>query len=146
MTNGVAAGQLLSDLIEGRRSPQTDIFDPGRLHPRVEALGLAKAGASIATHVVTDRLRPSGSVSDIEPGQGAVVRIGGKQCAVYRNEKGETIAVSATCSHLGCLVGFNDAERSWDCPCHGSRFDIDGAILQGPAVTPLMSVPLEDIL
>jgi len=144
MTNGVAAGQMLSDLIEERRSPQTDIFDPGRLHPRVEALGLAKAGLAVVSHAVTDRLRPSGPVSDIQPGQGAVVRVGGKQCAVFRDEHGAASAVSATCTHLGCVVGFNDVERSWDCPCHGSRFNVDGTILQGPAVTPLAPVPLDE--
>ncbi|WP_036537235.1 Rieske 2Fe-2S domain-containing protein, partial [Nocardia cyriacigeorgica] len=71
------------------------------------------------------------------PSTGAVVRVSGSPCAVYRDENGDVHAVSATCTHLGCLVAFNDAERTWECPCHGSRFTIDGAVIQGPATRPL---------
>jgi Rieske Fe-S protein len=66
-----------------------------------------------------------------------VVRVGGRQCAVHRDESGRLQAVSARCTHLGCLVAFNRAEQAWECPCHGSRFAPDGSILQGPAVRPL---------
>ncbi|MFF3215618.1 Rieske 2Fe-2S domain-containing protein [Streptomyces sp. NPDC002886] len=66
-----------------------------------------------------------------------MVRAGGKPCAVHRDDRGGLHAVSAVCTHLGCLVAFNNAERTWECPCHGSRFGIDGAILQGPALEPL---------
>ncbi|WP_053712916.1 Rieske 2Fe-2S domain-containing protein [Streptomyces sp. XY413] len=66
-----------------------------------------------------------------------MVRAGGKPCAVHRDDRGKLYAVSAVCTHLGCLVAFNNAERTWECPCHGSRFGIDGEVLQGPALTPL---------
>ena len=70
-------------------------------------------------------------------GEARVVRDGLGKTGVYRDEQGELHAVSLRCTHLGCLVRFNAAERSWDCPCHGSRFDVDGAVLEGPAVHPL---------
>jgi glycine/D-amino acid oxidase-like deaminating enzyme len=144
MTNGAAAGQLLSSLMDGDHPQWADVVDPARLHPLAEAVELTKAGIAVADHVVADRVRTFGSVADIAPGAGAVVRVGGKPCAVFRDSDGTVSAVSATCTHLGCVVGFNDAERSWDCPCHGSRFALDGSVLQGPAVSPLASVPMED--
>ena len=86
-----------------------------------------------------DRLRPAavGSVDELRPGTGAVVRVDGRQCAAYRDESGRLHTVSARCTHLGCIVAFNDAETSWDCPCHGSRFAPDGSVIHGPAVRPL---------
>jgi Rieske Fe-S protein len=105
----------------------------------VEGRELIKSNLTVAGHFIGDRLRSShvDSVDDIAPGSGAVLRVGGERCAVYRDDFGALRAVSARCTHLGCIVHFNDAERSWDCPCHGSRFDTDGSVLQGPAVEPL---------
>jgi glycine/D-amino acid oxidase-like deaminating enzyme/nitrite reductase/ring-hydroxylating ferredoxin subunit len=140
MTNGAAAGQLLPELIDGKSPQWAHMVDPGRLHPRAEAVEAIKGGIAVAAHLVADRLRPGGSVADLQPGEGAVVRDGGQQRAVYRGEDGAVTALSATCTHMGCVVGFNDVERTWDCPCHGSRFDTNGAVIQGPAVRPL---PLE---
>jgi glycine/D-amino acid oxidase-like deaminating enzyme len=139
MTNGVFAGRLLAALLAGQEPPEADLFDPRRLHPLVDTPALVKANLSVARHFVGDRVRRShvDSVDEIRPGSGAVVRIRGERCAVYRDEAGVAHAVSATCTHLGCVVDFNDAERSWECPCHGSRFDVDGSVLQGPAVAPL---------
>jgi glycine/D-amino acid oxidase-like deaminating enzyme/nitrite reductase/ring-hydroxylating ferredoxin subunit len=139
MTNGVAAGRLLAALVEGQEPAEAAVYDPRRLHPIAEAPALLSANLSVARHFVGDRLRSShvDSVEEIGPGSGAVVRISGERCAVYRDPAGDLHAVSATCTHLGCIVHFNDAERSWDCPCHGSRFGTDGAVLNGPAVEAL---------
>ena len=140
MSNGVMAGRLLTARIAGGpRPPWTELYDPRRLPPVRDAGELAKFQAGVAKHFVGDRLHPShvDSVEDIAPGSGAVVRIDGKRCAVYREESGEVRAVSARCTHLGCLVQFNDAERAWECPCHGSRFATDGSVLHGPATRPL---------
>jgi glycine/D-amino acid oxidase-like deaminating enzyme/nitrite reductase/ring-hydroxylating ferredoxin subunit len=139
MSNGVAAGRLLAALIAGEEPPEAKLYDPRRLHPLVEGRELIKANLTVAGHFIGDRLRSShvDSVDDIAPGSGAVLRIGGERCAVYRDDFGALRAVSARCTHLGCIVHFNDAERSWDCPCHGSRFGTDGSVLQGPAVEPL---------
>jgi Rieske Fe-S protein len=141
MTNGAAAGQLLPELMDGKSPQWAHMVDPGRLHPTVEAVDLVKGGVAVAAHLVGDRLRPGGSVGALQPGQGTVVRAGGKQRAVYRGEDGAVTTLSATCTHMGCVVGFNDVERTWDCPCHGSRFDTNGGVIQGPAVRPLQVEP-----
>ncbi len=139
MSGGVLAGRLVADLIEGRGSEWEGLYDPRRLHPVAEAASFVKNGLATARHFFGDRLLPAapGTVEDIEPGGGAVVRVRGEHCAVHRDPQGALHAVSAVCTHMGCLVGFNDAERTWDCPCHGSRFHVDGSIAQGPATRPL---------
>jgi glycine/D-amino acid oxidase-like deaminating enzyme/nitrite reductase/ring-hydroxylating ferredoxin subunit len=139
MTNGVLAGQLLSALIAGDADPElVRLYDPARLHPRAEAVPITKAGASVVKHFVGDRAAAARrSARDLAPGEGAVVRDGRAARAVYRETDGTERVLSARCTHLGCLVGFNDAEQSWDCPCHGSRFALDGSVIQGPATKPL---------
>jgi Rieske Fe-S protein len=89
--------------------------------------------------LVVDRLKPAevDSVDEIGPGEGAIASVDGQKTAVYRDEDGGLHCVSPRCTHLGCILHFNNAERSWDCPCHGSRFAIDGTVIQGPAVNPL---------
>ena len=137
MTNGTVAAILLADLIAGRQNSWAEHFDPNRLSVRA-APELAKLGLLTGLHFVGDRLTPAGSsVDDLPPGEARVVRSGVGKIGVYRDESGDLHAVSLRCTHLGCLTRWNDAERSWDCPCHGSRFDVDGAVLEGPAVRPL---------
>ena len=95
--------------------------------------------AKVGADFVGDRLRPAeaGSEDDIPPGEARELRDGLGRKGVYRDEAGGLHAGSLRCTHLGCLVRFNAAETSWDCPCHGSRFDVDGRVLEGPAVDPL---------
>jgi Rieske Fe-S protein len=100
---------------------------------------LAQLQTKVAVDIVGDRLLPgqaSGAV-EVPRGEARVIREGTDRTGVYRDPGGVLHAVSLRCTHLGCLVRFNEAETSWDCPCHGSRFAIDGAVLEGPAVTPL---------
>lgn len=139
MSNGVMAGQLIAAEVAGDEPPWAGLYDPRRLHPVREAVPMLKLQAKVARHFVGDRLLSShaDTVDDVGPGTGAVLRVGGERCAVYRDDDGAVHAVSARCTHLGCLVQFNDAERAWECPCHGSRFAVDGAVLQGPANRPL---------
>lgn len=140
MSNGVMASRLIAALVDGQQPPWAKIYDPRRVHPMVEAGSFLKANLAVVRHFVGDRIRPrtyADTPTELAPGGGAVMRIRGERCAVYRDESGQLFAVSAVCTHLGCIVAFNDAERSWDCPCHGSRFTPDGAIIQGPATTPL---------
>lgn len=138
MSNGVMSGLLLASLITGEPIPWAGLYDPRRLHPLREAVPMLKAQAKVAGHFIGDRLHShADSVDDITAGTGAVVRVNGERCAVYRDETGTPHAVSATCTHLGCIVAFNDVERAWECPCHGSRFAIDGSVIQGPANRPL---------
>jgi Rieske Fe-S protein len=84
------------------------------------------------------------SVGEIAPGTGAVVGWGPRKVAAYRDENGALTVCSATCTHLGCVVHFNRAEKSWDCPCHGSRFSTSGEVLNGPARTPLEVLSVDE--
>ena len=145
MTGGTAAAMLLSDLALGRDHPWAKLFDPNRLTLRASAVRLVKENAEAGVRFVGDRLSKPGrrSIDDLRPGEGDIVRHDGEKVAAYRDEDGAVVAVSPVCSHLGCQVNFNTAERSWDCPCHGSRFAPDGSVLQGPAVHRLERKPLD---
>ncbi len=146
MTNGVMSGSLLAALIAGDSPTWAGLYDPRRVHPVREAPKFLKAQAKVMKHFIGDRLTTShvDSVSEIPPGSGAVVRLAGERSAVYRDEHGAVHALSAVCTHLGCIVAFNDAEVAWECPCHGSRFAIDGSVIQGPANDPLERRTVED--
>ncbi|ONI86809.1 [Fe-S]-binding protein [Saccharothrix sp. ALI-22-I] len=138
LSNGTMAAELLTDLVVGRENPLKARFSPHRL-----SLGatpkLAKLNAKVAVDLVGDRLKSAEveSVAQVPVGEARVVRDGTGKAGVYRDEAGGVHGVSLRCTHLGCLVRFNSAEHSWDCPCHGSRFDVDGAVLEGPATKPL---------
>jgi glycine/D-amino acid oxidase-like deaminating enzyme/nitrite reductase/ring-hydroxylating ferredoxin subunit len=136
LSGGSMAAALLAEQLAGAET--TDAFSPHRLTLRGLPT-LARLQAKVGADIVGDRLRPGevDSVGEIAPGSGAILRRGTERTAIYRDETGGVHAVSARCTHLGCLVRFNGAERSWDCPCHGSRFDVDGGVLEGPAVAPL---------
>lgn len=140
LSGGIMAGTLLSDLIAGRTAEWSGLYDPRRVASVVREGGtFLKHQAKVARHFVGDRVPPLTGLGpdDIARGDGAVVRVGTGQYAVHRDEAGQLHAVSASCTHLGCAVAFNRAEKAWECPCHGSRFAPDGQVLQGPAVRPL---------
>jgi nitrite reductase/ring-hydroxylating ferredoxin subunit len=138
MTGGVMAARLLTALITGEPCAWSELYDPRRLRSTVrEAPQFLKHQAQVAGHFVGDRLRPPPPVESLPPGEGALVRVDGDRLAVYRDDDGALHAVSSRCTHMGCLVAFNAAERTWECPCHGSRFDTDGKVVQGPATKPL---------
>lgn len=138
MSGGIMAGRLLTALVTGQDCAWRELYDPRRIRSAVrEAPSFLKTQAQVACHFVGDRLRMPPSVDSLAPGEGAVVRVGGDRLAVHRDDAGSLHALSARCTHLGCLVSFNAAERAWECPCHGSRFDIDGRVIQGPANRPL---------
>jgi len=139
-TNGTAAAHVVAARLLGSEHEHSGLFDPARLHIRASVGTLAKENLQVAKDFVGTRianLRGPKDASELAPGEGGIVSVGGKRSAAYRDGDGELHAVSPTCTHLGCEVRFNAAERSWDCPCHGSRFDVDGNVLEGPAVHPL---------
>jgi Rieske Fe-S protein len=138
LSTGTFAAIILTDQIAGRANAWAETFAPTRLSPR-SAHELAQLGGKFALDMVTDRVRPPGarSADRIPTGQARVLPDGLGKKGVYRDEDGDLHAVSLRCPHMGCLVRFNAAERSWDCPCHGSRFAVDGSVLEGPAVSPL---------
>ena len=133
MTHGTIAGMLLTDLIVGRENPWTRLYDPKRKSLRAAGEFL-KENLNVAAQYV-DRVTGGevDSTDAIARGTGAVVRRGLKKIAVYRDPQGELHERSAVCVHLGCIVDWNSNESTWDCPCHGSRFDPYGKVLNGPA-------------
>jgi glycine/D-amino acid oxidase-like deaminating enzyme/nitrite reductase/ring-hydroxylating ferredoxin subunit len=134
---GIAAGELLAALVDGRDHPWAKLFDTSRLRPRAGAASFAKENLDVALRFFGDRVAKRGSAESIEPGEGRVVGAGLGQRAVHRDDDGNLHALSARCTHLGCIVNWNAGERTWDCPCHGSRFGIHGEVITGPAVRPL---------
>ena len=146
MTSGTIAGVVISDQILGRENPWSELFDPNRVKPLASAKEFVKENVNVARRFVADRVTKRGSVSaeELGPGEGQVVSARGRQVAVSRDGDGQLHAVAARCTHMGCIVNWNLAERSWDCPCHGSRFAADGAVLEGPAVDDL--APVADVL
>ncbi|OUJ75836.1 FAD-dependent oxidoreductase [Hymenobacter crusticola] len=142
MTHGTLGAMLVADLIQGRQTPWEKLYDPGRVTLRPSSIKeFARENANVAAEY-TDLLT-GGDVSkeeEIEPGSGAVLRRGLTKVAVYRDPQGQTHTCSAICPHLGCVVHWNGVESSWDCPCHGSRFDAYGHLLNGPSNEDLAAV------
>jgi glycine/D-amino acid oxidase-like deaminating enzyme/nitrite reductase/ring-hydroxylating ferredoxin subunit len=142
MTNCTAGAMAVTDMILGRTNTWADIYDPAR--KMTHGLGeFVKEQANTLSQYKD--LLTSGDVSDVEqilPGQGAVVRQGASKLAVYRDDAARLHVRSAICTHLGCVVAWNPVEKSWDCPCHASRFDVDGEVLHGPAASPLPEAKL----
>jgi len=143
MTHGTIAGILLTDLILGRENPWAALYDPSR--KTLSAIKeFAKENVNVAWQYV-DYFTPGEmkTASEIANGEGAIVRQGLSKIAVYRDEDGTLNECSAVCPHLGCIVAWNSGEKTWDCPCHGSRFDSHGRVIMGPANTDLEGVHSE---
>lgn len=138
MTNGTIGAMIVADRVAGREHPQAEVFDANRL-PLRSLPSIARETAHVGASFVGDRIRAADvhDADDVPAGQARVVGTGLGKTGAYRDDDGTLHVVSLRCTHLGCLLHFNDAERSWDCPCHGSRFDVDGAVLAGPATQPL---------
>jgi glycine/D-amino acid oxidase-like deaminating enzyme/nitrite reductase/ring-hydroxylating ferredoxin subunit len=139
ITHGILAGNLITDLIAGRKNAWVKLYDPSRktLKPRVLADYVAE-NANVAAQF-RDYITPGSAklLDEIKAGEGAVLRDGVKKIATYRDENGDLHAFSAICPHLGCVVRWDSCEKTWDCPCHGSRFDALGRVLNGPAISNL---------
>lgn len=141
MTNGTASAMLIRDLIVGRDNPWAAAFNARRAEASVPGKEFVTHNVHVGKRWLKDRLgrSPKLSLQELQPGEAAILEIDGKQTAVSRDEGGALHAVSAVCTHMKCNVEWNAGERSWDCPCHGSRFDPDGSVLHGPATDPLAS-------
>jgi glycine/D-amino acid oxidase-like deaminating enzyme/nitrite reductase/ring-hydroxylating ferredoxin subunit len=133
MTHGTIAGMLLTDLLQGRKNRWEDLYSPSRITLR--AIGeFAGENLNVAGQF-TDYLTAGEikSVDELKPGCGAIMREGLSKLAAYRDEGGVVHKLSAVCPHLGCIVAWNSTEKTWDCPCHGSKYRADGRVYQGPA-------------
>ncbi|RYE78327.1 MAG: FAD-dependent oxidoreductase, partial [Myxococcales bacterium] len=142
MTWGSLAAEMISEAIQGRPSPYADLFEAGRAIPLGDIPTVVRDGAFVAGCYLGDvlKLAETDGVEDVAKGEGRVVRHLGVLVAASRDETGKLSVVKARCPHLGGLVRFNPAEKTWDCPCHGSRFDLEGKVLTGPALTNLETV------
>lgn len=145
LTTATAAAHILTDLVLGRPNERADTFDPGRIGDAKALIRTAQLNLHVGKHFVLDRVwrLTAPRLEDLELGEGRLVRSNGKAVAAYRDPDGDLHSVSPTCTHLGCTVQWNHAEKSWDCPCHGSRFGVDGEVLAGPATKPLERIEIE---
>jgi len=142
LTFGTLAAMIIADAIEGRANPWAELFDPAR-----KALGrglweYVKENADYPYYLIRDRFAgaETRSLRTVKRGQGSIVERDGAKLAAYRDPSGAVTLRSATCTHMGCVVAWNPAERTWDCPCHGSRFKPGGQVISGPAERPLGEV------
>ncbi|MDQ3920248.1 MAG: FAD-dependent oxidoreductase [Acidobacteriota bacterium] len=135
MTNSHVAAMLLTDMISGKKNDWEDVFDPSRFKPVTSARDFVGENLNVAKEFMGDRVSTPelDDLGKIPTGGGEVVEWKGERVAIYKDEGGGIHSCSATCTHMGCIVHWNGAEKSWDCPCHGSRFDFDGRVIQGPA-------------
>lgn len=140
MTHGTIGGMLVSDLILGRENQWEKVYDPSRKLTQSITEAVPEVLSSTAPYVEWITGGDVASTDDLANGEGAVIRRGLSKIAAYRDEAGKLHKRSAVCTHLGCIVQFNRSERTWDCPCHGSRFGIDGHVINTPAMSPLAEV------
>ncbi len=139
LTFGTLAGMLLLDEIGGVENEWHKLYTATRIHPLASAAKFVTENACVVTAFIKDNLSgaEAKSTDEVHTDEGKIVTCDGDKCAVYRDEDGTLHTLSAICPHMGCVVHFNSAEKTWDCPCHGSRFDAKGKVINGPAVTDL---------
>jgi len=134
MTNSMASAMLLRDLIIKGESPWQDVYNPSRKTIAASAKNFVVENLNVAEQLIEGKISPLPENAEVNPGEAKVVEIDGERIGVYRDEQGNLHLVNTTCTHMGCELNWNSAEKTWDCPCHGSRFSYDGDIVEGPAV------------
>ncbi|MEO6149592.1 MAG: FAD-dependent oxidoreductase [Mucilaginibacter sp.] len=139
MIFGTLAGRMLTDMINGKADPYEKLFSPSRIKPVAGFRDFVAENADVAWHFIADRFSAEAvsSLKSIEKDSGTIIKYKDQKLAVYKDEQGEIHALSPVCTHAGCIVNFNASEKTWDCPCHGGRFDIDGKVLTGPPMKDL---------
>lgn len=144
MTFGTLGGMITSDLVLGLKNPWASLYQATRFKPLSSVREFVMENKDYPTCMIKDRVLPAQaqSIDEVKPGEGKLVEIEGRKVAVYHDDLGAIQAVSPVCPHMGCLVHFNKSEKTWDCPCHGSRFDTNGRVLNGPAVSDLEPVAI----
>lgn len=144
MIFGSLAGEILTDLITGQDNELAATLSPSRLKPISGFTEFIKENADVAYHFVADRFGTEiiSSLNELSNGEGKVVEFESQKLALYKDDNGKTTALSPVCTHAGCIVNWNSIEKSWDCPCHGGRFSVDGSVLTGPPRKHLKKVDL----
>jgi glycine/D-amino acid oxidase-like deaminating enzyme/nitrite reductase/ring-hydroxylating ferredoxin subunit len=135
MMLGNIAAKIIAALILKRESKYEKVFSPSRIKPIDGFSEFVKENADVAFHFIADRfkIKETDSLKRLVNDSGMVLEVDGEKIAAYRDEAGELHTLNPVCTHAGCIVNWNQSEKSWDCPCHGARFDIDGKVLTGPA-------------
>lgn len=142
MTHSVVAGLILRDEIEGKRHPWSRLYTPARISSILTFKGIGRDIRVMGRFVKGRIEKKEGTMEEINNGEAKVIEINGEKAAVYRDDKGTIHAVSAVCTHMGCIVGWDQAEKTWDCPCHGSRYTLDGKVIHGPASKDLEKIEI----
>jgi glycine/D-amino acid oxidase-like deaminating enzyme/nitrite reductase/ring-hydroxylating ferredoxin subunit len=133
MTTGILAGHLLTDYIMKRDNPYMELYTPSRFQADPDLKSVITTNADVAKHLIKGKLEYTDrSPDDLQAGEGSVVMYNGKRAGAYKDENGKLYVVDTTCTHLGCECEWNHAEKSWDCPCHGSRYAYSGDVIEGP--------------
>jgi glycine/D-amino acid oxidase-like deaminating enzyme/nitrite reductase/ring-hydroxylating ferredoxin subunit len=148
MTYSHIAARTLHDLIVRGQSEFADLYNPSRIKPVAGFMEFVKENADVVKEFVSKRIN-QGKLTDLAglaPGDATVVKYEGESLAIYKNEEGKLFALNPVCTHAKCIVAWNRAERSWDCPCHGARYDINGNVLTGPARQGLEVISLEELV
>ncbi|KYP79292.1 (2Fe-2S)-binding protein [Ferroacidibacillus organovorans] len=138
MTTGTAAALLLRDIVMNRDNPYRDLYTPSRMYVDPSLKRFFAQNANVTAHLIKGKFElPLRQIGDLANGEGDLVTYEGRRAGAFRDENGVVHLVDTTCTHLGCEVSWNHGDRTWDCPCHGSRFSVDGGVIEGPAQKPL---------
>jgi glycine/D-amino acid oxidase-like deaminating enzyme/nitrite reductase/ring-hydroxylating ferredoxin subunit len=142
LTYGTVAGILLANLIVGSHNSWETLYSPNRGNYIASAPKFIKENTNVFIHYAKDlpAIAEVKNTDQINKGEGKIIMVNGEKCAAFRDEQNQLHCVSAVCTHMKCIVKWNNAEMSWDCPCHGSRFSITGDVLEGPALSPLEKI------
>ncbi|MEH7501936.1 FAD-dependent oxidoreductase [Neobacillus drentensis] len=134
MTTGTVAGRLLADYVLNNENPYKELYSPSRFHADPDLKSIVSTNVDVAKHLIKGKLEIiPGDPDDLTDGEGSVVMYKGKRAGAYKDENGKLYVVDTTCTHLGCECEWNHAEKTWDCPCHGSRYAYSGDVIEGPA-------------
>lgn len=134
MTNSTVSAIILRDLITTGKSEWQDVYNPSRTDIGASAKNFIVENADVAKQLISGKLSPAPSEAEIKPGEAKVITVDGQRTGAYRDNQGTLHLTDITCTHLGCELKWNDGEKTWDCPCHGSRFTYEGDIVEGPAL------------
>lgn len=139
MTNATASAMVLRDLILHGKSDWQDVYSPSRFNVAASMKNMLVENANVAANLLEGKLSPLPDSVDIKPGECKIIDIDGHRAGAYCDQDGHLHIVDTTCPHMGCELNWNTSEKSWDCPCHGSRFDMNGKVIEGPALRDLNS-------
>jgi glycine/D-amino acid oxidase-like deaminating enzyme/nitrite reductase/ring-hydroxylating ferredoxin subunit len=148
MTYSHISALLLTDLVMKKENAYAALFSPGRIKPMAGFTNFIKENADVVAQFISKRISAEKikELAELAPGEAKLVKYEGEKLAIYKSEEGKVHALNPVCTHAKCVVGWNSAEKSWDCPCHGARYSVDGKVLTGPASKDLEAVQLIDLI